>query len=154
MEITLAIPEDAEAILELQTAAFAPVASEYGQATLPPLEETLPELLGQFRSHTILKAVEDGRIIGSVRGTMWRGTCEIGRLVVDPSHQGRGIGTALAREIESRFPDAELFALFTGHHGGPALHIYATLGYGAVRVERINDDLQFVHLEKRGPAAG
>jgi ribosomal protein S18 acetylase RimI-like enzyme len=153
MEITLATPEDAEAILAVQKAAFAPVAEEYRQATLLPLEETLDDLLGLFRDHTILKAVEDGRVVGSVRGVMRRGTCEIGRLVVDPASQGRGIGRALASEIESRFPDAVLFELFTGHHGGAALHIYGKLGYGAFRVERVDDDLTFVHLRKPGHAA-
>ena len=155
MEILPAEPQDAEDILELTKLAFAPVAEEYGQPTLPPLEETLDDLRAQFRTHMILKAVDErGRIVGAVRGVMWRGTCEIGRLVVRPECQGRGTGTALAREIERCFPDARRFELFTGQRSGPSLHIYAKLGYAAMRVERVDDRLQLLYLEKPGPAAG
>jgi ribosomal protein S18 acetylase RimI-like enzyme len=153
MEIKVATPADAEAILEVQKAAFGPVADEYDQATLPPLQESLEDLVRDFRTHTILIALEDGRVVGSVRGTLWRGTCEVGRLVVDPAYQGRGIGKALALEIERHFGNATRFELFTGQHGGPALHIYAQLGYCASRVENVDDKLQLVYLEKRGSAA-
>ncbi len=153
MEIELAKPEDAEDILALVHTAFSPVAREYGVGTLPPLEETLPDLLGQFRTHTILKAVDGGRIVGSVRGVMWRGTCEVGRLVVDPAFEGRGFGSALARELEARFPDARRFELFTGHRSGRSLHIYAKLGYLPFRLEAVSETLQLVYLEKPGPAS-
>jgi GNAT superfamily N-acetyltransferase len=153
MEIELATPEDAEEILALVHAAFGPVAREYGMRSLPPLEDTLPDLLEQFRTHTILKAVEGDRIVGSVRGVMWRGTCEVGRLVVGPAFEGRGVGSALAKELEARFPDSRRFELFTGHRSGPSLHIYAKLGYVPFRLEPVSDTLQLVYLVKPGPAA-
>jgi GNAT superfamily N-acetyltransferase len=150
MEILRAEPADAPAILAIVHAAFGPVAAEYGAETLPPLEETLADLLDDFRTHVVLKAVEGGRIVGSVRGVLFRGTCEVGRLVVDPGFQGRGVGKALAAEIERCFADAERFELFTGHRSGPSLHIYAGLGYVPFRIEPVSDELQLVYLEKTG----
>jgi GNAT superfamily N-acetyltransferase len=149
--ISLATTADAEEILALVHAAFAPVAEEYGVATLPPLQETLADLLADFRTHVILKAAEDGRIVGSVRAALFRGTCEVGRLVVDPGSQGHGVGTALARAIEARFPEADRFELFTGHRSGPSLHIYGNLGYVPFRIETVSDSLQLVYMRKPGP---
>lgn len=153
VSIETARPDDAEEILRLVHAVFRPVAEEYDMGTLPPLKDTLTDLLAQFRTHVILKAVDEGRIVGSVRGVMWRGTCEVGRLVVDHSMHGQGIGTALATELESHFPDAHRFELFTGHRSGPSLHIYARLGYVPFRIEPVSESLQLVYLEKAGPAA-
>jgi GNAT superfamily N-acetyltransferase len=150
MEILQASAEDAPAILAICHAAFRPVADDYGETTLPPLEETLEDLLGDFGTHVILKAVEDGTIVGSVRGALFEGTCEVGRLVVAPGVQGRGVGSALAREIETYFPEAERFELFTGHRSGPSLHIYQGLGYLPFRVEPVTERLQLVFLEKPG----
>jgi GNAT superfamily N-acetyltransferase len=152
MEILEAETKDAAEILALVHLAFADVAAEYGVESLPPLDETLPDLLAEFQTHTILKAVEGRRIVGSVRGTLYRGTCEIGRLVVRPDAQGRGIGIALTREIERRFPRAERFEAFTGHRSGASQRIFSRLGYVPFRVEPVSDSLQLVYLEKPGPA--
>ena len=90
-----------------------------------------------------------GRILGSVRGTQRDGTCEVGRLVVLPEAQGRGIGRALTIALEDRFPSAERFELFTGDHEGAALHIYRSLGYVPFRVQPVTGGLRLVYLEKR-----
>lgn len=152
MEIVLADPTDAEEILAVVHAAFRPVAEEYGVPTLPPLRETLDDLSADFRTHVVLKAVEDGRIVGSVRGALRDGTCEIGRLAVTPASQGRGIGAALAKAIEAHFPQAVRFELFTGDRRGPSLHIYERLGYRAFRVVAVSETLRLVYLDKDGPA--
>jgi ribosomal protein S18 acetylase RimI-like enzyme len=152
MLISSAEPADAPEILAIVHAAFRPVAEQYGMASLPPLEDTLEDLLAEVRTHVILKAVDDdGRIVGSIRGRVCRGTCEVGRLAVEPGVQGRGIGTALAREIEARFPEVDRFELFTGHLSDAPLRLYRGLGYVPFRVEPVSDTLQLVYLSKPGP---
>ena len=148
MEIALATREDAEEIVALVRLAFAPVATEYGMDTLPPLNDTPEALVAHLETHVVLKAVEAGRVVGSVRGVMTGGTCEVGRLVVHPEHAGNGIGSELARAIEGHFPDARRFELFTGHNSGPSLHIYRKLGYVPYRTEQVSDTLTLVYLEK------
>lgn len=67
---------------------------------------------------SILKAVEEGRIVGSVDGRMDKGHCLVGRLMVHPTQQGRGLGTALMAAIEKEFPQAQAYQLFTGELSG------------------------------------
>ena len=62
----------------------------------------------------VLKATEAGRLVGSVRARAANGVCQVGRLIVHPELQGRGVGTMLMRHIEAEFPDATTFELFTG----------------------------------------
>lgn len=72
------------------------------------------QLLAELHQDTVLKALEDQAIIGSVRATVSDNICQIGRLMVHPSHQGCGLGTALMQAIEALFPSVSGFELFTG----------------------------------------
>ncbi len=148
MEILDATPEDAEAIVQVVHAAFRPTAGLYDMESLPPLEDTPEGLVADLACQVVLKAVEDGRIVGSVRGEVADGTCKVGRLVVDPRYQGRGIGRALMREVERRCSGVRRFELFTGHLNAASLHLYTDLGYEPFRTERVSDTLQLIYLCK------
>jgi ribosomal protein S18 acetylase RimI-like enzyme len=140
---------DAEEILALQKLAFQSEAELYNDYTLPPLTQTLEEMRADFEKQVILKASIDGRVVGSVRAQMKsQGTCYVGRLVVHPDFQNRGIGTRLMDEIEGVFSQAERFELFTGHRSENTLHLYHKLGYREFKRERVSDDLTLVFLEK------
>jgi|GEM_PF-2153447 hypothetical protein len=52
-------------------------------------------------------------------------------------------------EIEGSFPQAQCFALFTGHLSERNLYLYDKLGYRQVRREKVSDKLTMVFLEKR-----
>jgi ribosomal protein S18 acetylase RimI-like enzyme len=145
--------QDAEEILELQKLAYQSEAALYNDYTIPPLTQTLEEIRIDFEDQLFLKASLPGRIVGSVRGWMQQRTCTIGRLIVDPVHQRRGIGTSLMDEIEKRFPEAERFELFTGHKSERNLRLYANLGYRPFKREKISERLQLVYLEKT-PGSG
>jgi ribosomal protein S18 acetylase RimI-like enzyme len=144
--------EDAEEILALQKEAYASEGELYDDYTLPPLVQTLEEIRADFDRQLFLKAVEEGRIIGSVRAHEEGGTCFVGRLIVSPDRQDMGIGTGLMDEIEGRFPEASRFELFTGHRSEKALHIYIKRGYGVCRIRPAHDRLTIVFLEKRAQA--
>jgi ribosomal protein S18 acetylase RimI-like enzyme len=154
MEIERATPEDAEAIVTVVRRAFTPVAAEYGVDTLPPLADSVATLRGLMATYVVLKAVEGGRVIGSVRGVQRDGTVEVGRLVVDPDAQGRGVGRALTVALEEAFPHATRFELFTGDHPGPAMSLYEHLGYKRYRTEDVGPALRLVYMEKLRPAVG
>ena len=87
--------QDLKKILELQYLAFQSEARLNNDFSIAPLHQTLEEVLEEFRSGTILKAVEDGTIIGSVRGLVSNSRLLIGKLIVHPDHQGKGIGRKL-----------------------------------------------------------
>lgn len=148
MLITQATVADAEEILDLQKLAYQSEAAIYHDYTIPPLTQTLPEIKAEFHRQLFLKAVAAGCIQGSVRAWMEQGTCCIGRLIVHPAQQNRGLGTKLMREIEGRFPDARRFELFTGHLSTRNLYLYQKLGYRPVRRDQVSERLTMVFLEK------
>ncbi len=113
-EILRAARSDAPAILKLQKVAYQREAALYDDWAIPPLTQTLEQLDQEFDERTFLKAADGSRLIGSVRASMHEGTCEIGRLIVHPESQRRGIGTRLLLAIEAEFPSAGRFELFTG----------------------------------------
>ncbi len=148
VRIEAALPGDAEEILALIKRAFAAVAEQYGEPNLPPLAETAEAFRARFPDHVVLKALSDGCLVGTVLGTIDGDTCFVGRLAVEPTMQGRGIGRALAIAIEERFPAARCFELFTGHASAETLGLYTSLGYEELRRTRASDRLTMVYLGK------
>jgi ribosomal protein S18 acetylase RimI-like enzyme len=143
--------EDAAEILALQKLAYQSEAAIYGDYTIAPLTQTLEEMKADVRELVVLKATVEGRIVGSVRGRVVDGTCYVGRLIVHPDVQNRGLGTALLHAIERGCPVARRFELFTGHRSARNLHLYHELGYASFKEERISERLTLVFLDKHVP---
>jgi ribosomal protein S18 acetylase RimI-like enzyme len=76
------------------------------------------------------------------------GTCHIGKLIVHPDHQNRGIGTRLLRAAEDQFPEADRYELFTGHKSVKNLHIYQKNGYRIFKRRAVSEKLTLVFLQK------
>ena len=128
---------DAEAILDLQKSAYASEAEIYNDYTIPPLTRTLDEIKNEIREQNFLKALEEDsntnivKIVGSVRAYAKDNTAFIGRLMVEPKLQNRGIGTLLMKDIEQQFapPEVTRYELFTGHRSIRNLYLYRKLRY-------------------------
>ena len=84
VDILDATASDAAAILEIQKPAFHGQGILYNDFTLPPLVQTLEDLVQDFKKHMFLKALCEGKIVGSIRGRAGGGTCFISRLFVHP----------------------------------------------------------------------
>ena len=147
-DIERAGADDAPAILAVQYQAYRGEAALYGDVTLPPQAETVGALRAAFESYTVLKAVVDGLIVGAVRGREADGTCYIGRLVVAPEYQGRGLGRALLMAIEKAFAHVRRFELFTGHKSLKNLEFYARRGYVEFRRVRDCDAVTLIFMAK------
>jgi ribosomal protein S18 acetylase RimI-like enzyme len=152
MNIEIAGPEDAGAVLKLQKSAYWGEAQLYNDYDLPPLTQTLDEMRKDLEKQLVLKYVMEGEIVGSVRAFMREGTCYIGRLVVRPDLQDQGIGTRLLSEIEGRFTKAKRYELFTGHRSEKPLHMYEKRGYRIFKSEPLHENLTLVYLERISPA--
>jgi len=146
--IERATPEDAADILALQHQAYQSEAALYDDATISPLTETIEEVRAAFADHVVLKATSDGTMIGSVRAHCRPGTCYIGRLMVHPDFESRGIGTQLMQAIEEACSAATRFELFTGHRSDRNLYLYRKLGYREFKREYVHDTLTLVYMEK------
>ena len=149
MMIERAVTDDAEAILALQKLAYRSEAEIYNDFTIPPLTQTLEGIKKDFENQFFLKAIIDGKIIGSVRAFVKEGTCYVGRLIVHPDFQNRGIGTHLMNRIEKDFKEAKRFEIFTGHKSERNLYLYQKLGYQPFKSVKANEKLTIVYLEKR-----
>ena len=115
--------------MTVQRAAYLSEARLHDSFALPPLHETVDEIRAAIASDTVLKAVAGTRLVGAVRGRAEGDTFHVGRLAVAPDLQGNGIGTALLRAIEQRFPDVRRFELFTGPKSEANVRLYRRLGY-------------------------
>ena len=93
LTIELAHVREAEQILKLQYLCYQTEAELYNDYAIPPLNQTLWSLLGEYDTHQVLVARLGDEVVGSVRGRLVDGTCHIGRLIVHPRIQGRGLGT-------------------------------------------------------------
>ena len=140
--------EDAKAILDLQHLAYQSEAKIYNDYGIAPLTQDLAGIRADFERRLFLKTAIEGRIIGSVRAHLVQGTCFIGRLIVHPDFQNRGIGACLMRAVEARFPEAGRFELFTGHRSERNLYLYRKLGYRVFSEEKVSSGLTLKYLEK------
>jgi ribosomal protein S18 acetylase RimI-like enzyme len=147
-QIEVASSHDAPAILALQRRAYRVEAELYDDAAIAPLRETVDEVRAEAEAGRILKVTIDGVFAGAVRARMDGTTCHVGRLIVEPEVQNRGLGSTLLRAVEQRCPPGTRLELFTGHRSERNLHLYRKHGYREFRRGVVTPTLTFVFLEK------
>ena len=148
MEISLASIVDAEEILDLQKLAYQSEAELYNNFDIPPLKQTIEEINDQFKNHTFLKSVSDGKIIGTVRAYEENETCYIGRLAVDPKSQNCSVGTALMKAIEHHY-SPQRFDLFVGSKSHKNIYLYKKLGFAIYKTAKYGcGDIEIFYMEK------
>ena len=153
LEVTIsrASIADAEAILTLQKLAYQSEAKFYDDWTLPPLTQDIDSLREELRTSVVLKAtVAEGRLVGSVRARVDNGIARVGRLIVQPELQGRGIGSQLLKAIEAACVGAERFEIFTGSRSEATIRLYQRHGYSVTRTEPVSSRVSLTYLEKPG----
>jgi len=139
---------DLDQIFALQYEAYQSEAILYNDFSIPPLTQTIDEIRKEYEKCIFLKAVnEKGNIIGSVRAFVDNDTAYIGKLIVRPEMQGRGIGTKLLLAIEQECLTTR-YELFTGDKSIKNLRLYEHLGYVRFREQTIADGLIFIYMEK------
>ena len=115
---------------------------------IPPLKQTIEEVFDEFQKGIILKKTDDmGAIIGSVRAYQDGETVYIGKLMVHPKMQKKGIGTELLMRIENEFPNQK-YELFTSTKSISNIRLYERMGYKIFKEETISSELKFVYLHK------
>ncbi len=96
----------------------------------------------------LLKYVQEGKIIGSVRGHEENGTCSITKLMVHPDRQNNGIARRLMEAIEDLFPGVR-FELHTAKKNKKNVSFYEKLGYKIYKTQKLDiEDTLFVFMEK------
>ena len=121
MTIDRATREDLETILQLQYLAYQSEAELFGTKDIPPLKQTLDEVVREYEDGIILRMTdEQNRIIASVR----------------------------AKEQDETVYIGKRYELFTSTRSVDNIRLYRKMGYTPFRQEAVTDELVFVYLEK------
>ncbi len=152
MEMLSAELNDCDEIIRLQRLAYESEAQLYQDWTIPPLTQTVADLQQEFADLTILKAVDAGKFIGSVRAKLIHNVCHISRLIVHPDFQGKGIGSELLKNIENRFSKAAHFELFTGSKSESNIRFYLRNNYEISQTHALSETISLVYFVKRNEA--
>ena len=146
--IRVAAREEAATLAAVIREAFISEAEVYGD--IPPMHETTADLEATFDAGEVTLAADLGeRAVGTVRGeTMPDGTVVVRRLAVLPEARRRGIARDLLAALETAYPDAQRFELFTGSLNGAALGLYESLGYVRTGYKEVVPGIELVTLEK------
>jgi tRNA (guanine37-N1)-methyltransferase len=146
LDVRVATPADAAELLVLQRACWVREGlGALGRWVVPPLVEELPDVVAGLREWTTYAVRvrtadgSPGRLVASVRGrvrpvdpTFW----EVGRLMVAPDLQGRGLGRELLALGESLAPPSTTgFWLTTGVLEEDNQRFYKRAGYRLVAGE-------------------
>lgn len=138
---------DAGEVLTVQRAAFVSEAQIYGSADMPPLTQTLDEMVAELRSGTGLGARIDGRLVGAIRFREHDDTLLIGRIAIAPDMQGEGIGRMLLDAAENA-SEARVAELFTGSLSEANIRLYESCGYEESERVPDGDGTEQVFLRK------
>jgi N-acetylglutamate synthase-like GNAT family acetyltransferase len=139
---------DLEDILSLQKLAFQSEAKLFNDYSITPLTQSIESIEEDFKSNLYLKALYDGKILGSIRAYEKENICYIGRLFVHPDYQNKGIGKSLMVHIEELFNHCSIYSLFTAKRVPKNLYFYKEQGYSIVNEEKVNEHLTFVFFNK------
>src|SRR3954447_8278246 len=152
VELRTAQPADAGELFVLQRAAFVAEGQRYGRADLPPLRDTVDDVRRVVADPgtdvLVAVAMDDahgrpGRLLGSARLEVdaATGTGHVGRIVVAPDVEGRGLGSLLIDAVHALAARRGLrtLELFTGAGSERNLRLYRRHGY--VDAEERFDDL-------------
>jgi ribosomal protein S18 acetylase RimI-like enzyme len=139
---------DIKDILELQHTAYRSEAEIYSDYSIEPLTQTLADVEEELKNGIMLKAVVDGKVIGSVRAYERDGTVFIRKLMVLTEYRNRGVGRQLLQAIENEY-QGKRCEIFTGAKSEKNIALYKKCGYVVFKTEKIGPGLTFVYMEKK-----
>ena len=154
LEIVPAAPEDAAVIHEIQMRAFAEEGRLSDSLQIPPLMESVGAIDLLIRTQTVLVAKDRERIVGSARGILEGSVCTIRGVIVEPSHQGQGIGASLLRAVEQLHPDVERFELTTNTLVPGNVEFYERRGYQVKELTKYTEKVVLAQMSKPARLAG
>jgi tRNA (guanine37-N1)-methyltransferase len=150
VQVLPATADDAGEIHTLQLAAYVSEAKAYDDLSIPPMQEALEGSVERVSAGGVWKAVAGTRIVGAIHVAVDGSVARIGRLMVAPDWQGKGVGTKLLRVAEQTAPaGVTQYELFTGAESEGNLRFYRKAGYREVRTESHTAKVDLVLLAKR-----
>ena len=142
--------DEAGELLTLRRAAFVTEAQVMDDPHIPPLTQTLDELRADLVAPGVitLGAWSAHRLVASIRVLVEGTRATLGRFVVAPDLQGRGVGTGMLTEIVPYLPDgiSEVW-IFTARDSVHNIAMYQRNGY-TYQHDQTAGDLTYAYLRK------
>ena len=148
MIIRKASKDELPEILALQKKAFYSEAVFYNDFSIPPLNQSFEEIITEFDEKEFLVTEIDNKIIGSVRYKSSNKIGYIGKLIVSPQHQNKGIGRALMFEAEKQLAHCSKIEIFTGQQSLKNIQLYQSIGFKIIGSIPDTDKVTLVIMEK------
>lgn len=144
-EVNILEASVAKEMLEMQKEAYEVEAKLIGSREIPPLKETLDDLMAcgeQFFGYYIEK-----ELAGAISFKSTPEEIDIHRVMVSPKHFRKGIGRKLVIYLEERFKNKNLI-VSTGAKNQPAVQLYTQLGFVKVGEQEVGNGLILAHFQK------
>lgn len=133
LDVRPAVPADAGELYTLQRACWLQELEANPGVAIPALGESLDDVRRWLGEWTVRVARDPatGRLVGAVRGRVDdSGEWDIGRVMVAPDLQGRGLGRGLLALVESLAPaEVTTYVLFTGATSTANQRMYRKAGF-------------------------
>jgi tRNA (guanine37-N1)-methyltransferase len=132
LDVRPAVPADAGELFTLQRACWLQELQANPGVDIPALRESLDDVrrgLGEW-TVVVVREPASGRLVGAVRGRVDHGEWDIGRVMVAPDLQGRGLGRGLLELVQELAPAGiETYVLFTGAGSLDNQRMYKKAGF-------------------------
>jgi ribosomal protein S18 acetylase RimI-like enzyme len=134
-------PATAARVVEIQQAAYAVEAELIGFAGIPPLRDTIEDVI----AHDLrwLGVLAEGRLAAVIGYTVTDNRVDIDRLAVDPAYARRGMAAVLVRQATA----GRRTTVSTGTTNAPATALYTSLGFTAVGRREITPGVEITNFE-------
>lgn len=152
MEINFerATPEDAEALVKVEVAAFHSDTPIYGVPLGgPPGYESVDMMLEKIAEAEAFKIVADGQIVGGIVLYIHDEDYHLDLLFIDPAYHNLGIGTRAMQFLEATYPAATRWTLDTPQYAVRNQHFYEKFGYRKVSEQTFEDGFVLLAYEKK-----
>ncbi|ONI83179.1 tRNA (guanine-N1)-methyltransferase [Actinosynnema sp. ALI-1.44] len=125
-----ATPEDCPELLVLQRCCWMREAIVNDSLAIPALHESLEDVQEWTKTWSVWVVRKGPRLIAAMRATLDGAAWDIGRIMVVPDLEGRGLGRWLLAYAENQAPaGAHRFKLFTGVKSARNIRMYERAGY-------------------------
>jgi tRNA (guanine37-N1)-methyltransferase len=140
LDVRPAVPADAGELYTLQRACWLQELEANPGVPIPALQESLDDVRRWLGEWTVMVAREPAstRLVGAVRGRVdSHGEWDIGRIMVAPDLQGRGLGRDLLTLVQELAPpEVTTYVLFTGAGSTRNIAMYKKAGFRLRRDRR------------------
>ncbi len=136
--------ETAAQVLDVQRVAYRIEADLIGFDGIPPLHESLAELVAQPLEWIGIR--RGGKVVAALAYQVAGDLCDIDRLVVSPEHFGKGLASMLVGALLHH----PRITVSTGTQNTPARRLYEKLGFQRIGERQIAHGVTVTHYERRG----